>query len=335
MAEAAQPPSEMTAVEITEPGEPDVLRPAILPVPRPGEGEVLIKVAAAGVNRPDVLQRKGGYPPPPGASPLPGLEVAGTIVEVGAGVDGWARGDAVCALVAGGGYAEYCVAPALQCLRVPSGLSMVEAAAVPETFFTVWTNVFQRGRLAAGETILIHGGSSGIGTTAIQLAKSFGATVLTTAGSDEKCAACRDLGADWAINYRTEDFVAIAKEATAGKGVDLVLDMVGGDYLPRNISALAVDGRHVSIAFLGGAKVTLDLRPVMVRRLTLTGSTLRPRSIADKAAIAEQLREKVWPLLENGEVRPVVHATMPLEKAAEAHALMETSSHIGKIILET
>jgi len=335
MAEAASPPAEMTAIEITEPGAPDVLRPATLPVPSPGEGEVLIKVAAAGVNRPDVLQRKGGYPPPPGASPLPGLEVAGTIVEVGPNVDGWARADAVCALVAGGGYAEYCVAPAPQCLPVPTGLSMVEAAAVPETFFTVWTNVFQRGRLAAGETILIHGGSSGIGTTAIQLAKSFGATVLTTAGSDEKCAACRDLGADWAINYRTEDFVAIAKEATAGKGVDLVLDMVGGDYLPRNISALAVDGRHVSIAFLGGAKVTLDLRPVMVRRLTLTGSTLRPRSIADKAAIAAQLREQVWPLLENGEVRPVVHATMPLEKAAEAHALMETSSHIGKIILET
>ena len=335
MAEAASPPAEMTAIEITEPGAPDVLRPAILPVPRPGEGEVLIKVAAAGVNRPDVLQRKGGYPPPPGASPLPGLEVAGTIIEVGASVDGWARGDAVCALVAGGGYAEYCVAPAPQCLPVPAGLSMVEAAALPETFFTVWTNVFQRGRLAAGETILIHGGSSGIGTTAIQLAKSFGATVLTTAGSDEKCAACRDLGADWAINYRTEDFVAIAKEATAGKGVDLVLDMVGGDYLPRNISALAVDGRHVSIAFLGGAKVTLDLRPVMVRRLTLTGSTLRPRSIADKAAIAAQLREQVWPLLESGDVRPVIHATMPLEEAADAHALMETSSHIGKIILET
>ena len=335
MAEAAQPPSEMTAIEITEPGGPDVLRPAVLPVPRSGDGDVLIKVAAAGVNRPDVLQRKGGYPPPPGASPLPGLEVAGTIVEVGAGVDGWAQGDTVCALVAGGGYAEYCVAPAPQCLPVPSGLSIIEAAALPETFFTVWANVFQRGRLAAGETVLIHGGSSGIGTTAIQLAKSFGATVLTTAGSDEKCAACRDLGADWAINYKTEDFVAIAKEATAGKGVDLVLDMVGGDYLPRNISALAVDGRHVSIAFLGGAKVTLDLRPVMVRRLTLTGSTLRPRSIADKAAIAAQLREQVWPLLESGDVRPVIHATMPLEKAADAHALMETSSHIGKIILET
>ncbi|MEO1226447.1 MAG: NAD(P)H-quinone oxidoreductase [Pseudomonadota bacterium] len=335
MAEAASPPAEMTAIEITEPGAPDVLRPAVLPVPSSGEGEVLIKVAAAGVNRPDVLQRKGGYPPPPGASPLPGLEVAGTIVEVGAHVDGWAQGDTVCALVAGGGYAEYCLAPAPQCLPIPAGLSMVEAAALPETFFTVWTNVFQRGRLVAGETILIHGGSSGIGTTAIQLAKSFGATVLTTAGSDEKCAACRDLGADWAINYRTEDFVAVAKEATAGKGVDLVLDMVGGDYLPRNIDALAVDGRHVSIAFLSGAKVALDLRPVMVRRLTLTGSTLRPRSVADKAAIAGELREKVWPLLAGSEVRPVIHATMPLERAADAHALMETSSHIGKIILET
>lgn len=335
MAEAASPPSDMTAIEITEPGGPDVLRPARLPVPRPAEGQVLIKVAAAGVNRPDVLQRKGGYPPPPGASPLPGLEVAGTIVEVGANVDGWSPGAAVCALVAGGGYAEYCAAPAPQCLPIPGGLSMVEAAALPETFFTVWTNVFQRGRLAAGETILIHGGSSGIGTTAIQLAKGFGATVLTTAGSDEKCAACRDLGADWAINYRTEDFVAIAKEATAGKGVDLVLDMVGGDYLARNIDALAVDGRHVSIAFLGGAKVTLDLRPVMVKRLTLTGSTLRPRAVADKAAIAAELREKVWPSLENGTVRPIIHATIPLEKAAEAHALMETSTHIGKIVLET
>lgn len=335
MAEAAPLPTEMTAIEISEPGAPEVLRPATLPLPRPGDGEVLIRVAAAGVNRPDVLQRKGGYPPPPGASPLPGLEVAGTIVAVGPNVGRVSEGEKVCALVAGGGYAEYCLAPAPQCLPVPSGFSMVEAAALPETFFTVWTNVFQRGRLTAGETILIHGGSSGIGTTAIQLAKAFGAIVLTTAGSDDKCAACRDLGADWAINYKTEDFVAIAKEATGGKGVDLVLDMVGGDYLARNIDALAIDGRHVSIAFLGGAKVTLDLRPVMVKRLTLTGSTLRPRSVDEKAAIADELRHKVWPLLADGRVRPVIHATLPLAEAAEAHALMETSGHIGKIVLET
>ncbi|WP_119677445.1 NAD(P)H-quinone oxidoreductase [Indioceanicola profundi] len=326
-------PDSMRVVEIREPGGPEVLVPARRPVPQPGEGEVLIKVAAAGINRPDVLQRKGGYPPPPGASDLPGLEVAGTVAAVGPGAEGWALGDGVCALVSGGGYAEYCVAPAAQCLPVPAALSMEEAAGLPETFFTVWTNVFQRGRLTAGEWFLVHGGTSGIGTTAIQLAKAFGANVLATAGGPDKTKACERFGADRGIDYRAEDFVAVTREMTGGRGVDLILDMVGGDYIPRNIDALAVEGRHVSIAFLNGPKVTVNMAPVMMKRLTLTGSTLRARSVAQKGAIAVELREKVWPLLAAGQVKPHVHATFPLEQAAEAHALMESSGHIGKIIL--
>jgi putative PIG3 family NAD(P)H quinone oxidoreductase len=308
--------------------------------PRPGPGEVLIKVHTAGVNRPDVLQRQGGYPPPPGASPVLGLEVAGTIAAIGDGVatgEGaapWRVGDEVCALVAGGGYAEYCVAPAAQCLPVPKGMTLADAAALPETFFTVWTNVFQRGRLGRGETFLVHGGTSGIGTTAIQLAHAFGARVLTTAGSDEKCAFCEKIGADKAINYRTADFAEAVKELTGGKGVDVILDMVGGPYLERNVRALAVEGRLVQIAFLQGSKVeSFDFTPMMLKRLTLTGSTLRPRSVAQKAEIARELRQKVWPLLEAGTVRPVIHTTFPLAEVAEAHRLMESSRHIGKIML--
>jgi len=331
----AGPPTTMTAIEITTPGGPEVLQPVTVQTPAPGVGEVLIAVAAAGVNRPDVLQRKGAYPPPPGASPLPGLEVAGTIAALGPGADkaGWALGDAVCALTPGGGYAEYCVTSASHCLAVPSTLSLIEAAAIPETFFTVWTNVFDRGRLSEGETFLVHGGSSGIGTTAIQLAKAFGGRVFTTAGSAEKCAACEALGAERAINYRTEDFVPIVRELTDDAGVDLVLDMVGGDYLARDIEAMAVDGRHVSIAVLGGAAATFDVRAMMVKRLTLTGSTLRPRSVADKAAIAQSLKTKVWPLLESGAVKPVIHATFPLTDAAKAHELIDSGTHIGKIVL--
>ncbi len=328
-------PTTMTAIEIATPGGPEVLKPATVALPVPGDGEVLIEVAAAGVNRPDVLQRKGAYPPPPGASPLPGLEVAGTIVALGAGAEtsGWAIGDAVCALTPGGAYAEYCVTFASHCLPIPSALSMTQAAAIPETFFTVWTNVFDRGRLSEGESFLVHGGSSGIGTTAIQLAKAFGARVFTTAGSADKCAACEALGAERAINYRDEDFVSVLRDLTDQAGVDLVLDMVGGDYLPRNIDVLAVDGRHVSIAVLGGAVATFNIQAMMVKRLTLTGSTLRPRSVADKAAIAGSLRAKVWPLLESGRVKPLIHATFPLAEAAKAHALMESGAHIGKIVL--
>ena len=326
-------PATMRAVEISAPGGPDVLMPTTLPVPAPGRGEILIRVVAAGVNRPDVLQRSGAYPPPKGASPLPGLEVAGTVAAVGAGVTGWAVGDSVCALTPGGGYAEYCVAPAAQVLPIPAGLGMIQAAALPETYFTVWTNLFERGRLTAGETVLIHGGSSGIGTTAIQLAEAFGAIVLTTAGSPEKCAACERLGADRAINHRSEDFVAVTKEVTQGRGVDIVLDMVGGSYVPRNLACLAVEGRHISIAFLSGAEVTLDLRPLMVKRLTMTGSTLRPQPIANKARIAQGLKDRVWPLLEAGTVGPVIHTTFPLAQAADAHRLMESSAHIGKIML--
>lgn len=326
-------PETMRAVEITEPGGPEVLKAATRPVPAPAPGEVLIRVEAAGVNRPDVMQRRGRYDPPPGVSDLPGLEVSGTVAALGEGVAGLAPGDAVCALLAGGGYAEYAVAPAPQVLPRPAGFSAVEAAAVPETFFTVWTNVFERGRLAPGESFLVHGGSSGIGTTAIQLAKAFGARVFATAGSDAKCRACEDLGAERAINYRTEDFVAVVLEATGGRGVDLVLDMVGGDYVQRDMECMAVEGRHVSIAFLNGPKVTLNLFPMLVKRLTLTGSTLRPRSVEQKGAIAEALRREVWPLLEKGAVKPVVHATFPLAEAAAAHALMEESTHIGKIVL--
>jgi putative PIG3 family NAD(P)H quinone oxidoreductase len=332
-APGAEPPETMACIEIAAPGGPEALRPARRPVPRPGPGELLIRVEAAGVNRPDVLQRQGGYPPPPGASDLPGLEVAGTVAALGEGTAGWSPGDRVCALLAGGGYAEYAVAPAPQVLPVPAGLSMAEAAAVPETFFTVWTNLFERGGLRPGETLLVHGGSSGIGTTAIQLARAFGARVLATAGSPEKCRACERLGAERGIDYRAEDFVAVAKELTGGRGVDVVLDMVGGDYIARDIECMAVEGRHVSIAFLGGARVSLDFWPVMTRRLTLTGSTLRPRTVEQKGAIAVALRERVWPLLEAGTVRPQVHATFPLAEAAGAHALMESSAHVGKIVL--
>jgi putative PIG3 family NAD(P)H quinone oxidoreductase len=323
----------MMAIEITKPGGPEVLVPAERPMPTPASGDVLIQVAAAGVNRPDTMQRAGRYPPPPGASDIPGLEIAGTIVEVGAATTGWHTGDRVCALVSGGGYAEFCVAPARQCLPVPSGMDFTHAAAIPETFFTVWANVFELGRLQPGESILVHGGSSGIGTTAIQLARTMSSRVFTTAGSAEKCAACEQLGAELAINYRDTDFVAAIRSATGGKGVDVVLDMVGGDYLPRNLEVLAMDGRLVQIAVMGGVKATLNLVTMMQRRLTLTGSTLRPRSVAEKAAIAGELFARVWPLLEAGTVRPVVHATFPLREAAEAHRVMEAGAHIGKLVL--
>jgi putative PIG3 family NAD(P)H quinone oxidoreductase len=326
-------PETMTAIEIREPGGPEVLTPVTRPLPRPAAGEVLIAVAAAGVNRPDMLQRAGSYPPPPGASDIPGLEVAGTIVALGEGVSDWRSGDQVTALVAGGGYAQYCSAPAPQCLPPPKGLSLAEAAALPETFFTVWTNLFDRLDLKAGEAFLVHGGSSGIGTTAIQLAKAFGAEVYATAGSPEKCRACEDLGAKRAINYRAEDFVAVTKEETGGRGLDVVLDMVGGDYIQRNIKALAPDGRLGYIAFLGGSKAEVDFAPMMLKRITISGSTLRARSVDFKGAIARNLKEKVWPLIESGQVRPVMAESFALERAADAHALMETSRHIGKIVL--
>lgn len=326
-------PSTMTAIEIKEPGEPDVLVPCERPMPEPGAGDVLIKVAAAGINRPDVLQRTGGYPPPPGASDIPGLEVAGEVVALGADVADLKLGDQVTALVAGGGYAEYCVAPAPQCLPIPKGFTAIQAAALPETFFTVWTNVFDRGALQSGEVLLVHGGSSGIGTTAIQLASSMGARVFATAGSAEKCKACEELGAERGINYRDEDFVAIAKELTNGKGVNVVLDMVGGSYVQRNISALAPDGRLCYIAFLGGSKAEVNLAPVMLKRITISGSTLRARSVEFKAEIAQNLRKTVWPLLESGKIAPVIHQTFPLREASKAHEMMESSAHIGKIVL--
>ena len=326
-------PATMTCIEISSFGAPEVLKPATRPTPTPAAGEVLVKVAAAGVNRPDVLQRYGKYPPPPGASDLPGLEIAGTVAALGAGVTDFKVGDAVCALISGGGYAEYCTAPAPQCLPIPKRLSMVEAAAVPETFFTVWTNVFERGRLKAGETFLVHGGASGIGTTAIQLAKAWGARVLATAGTPEKCAACQSLGAERAINYKSEDFVAVVKEVTGGQGVELTLDMVGGDYVGKNIEIARVEGRIVQIAFLRSPKTEVNLAPLMMKRLTLTGSTLRARAIADKGAIAAAVRQHVWPLIEAGRVKPVVHATFPLADAAGAHRLMEADTHIGKIVL--
>jgi NADPH2:quinone reductase len=302
-------------------------------VPELKPGEILIRVHAAGVNRPDVFQRLGQYPVPPGASDLPGLEVAGEIVDGDLGDSGFSKGDLVCALVQGGGYAEYCAAPLAQCLPVPQGLSPLEAAALPETFFTVWSNVFQRGALGEGETLLVQGGSSGIGTTAIQLAKALGHRVFATAGSPDKCRACEDLGAERAINYKTEDFAPIVKELTGGKGVDVVLDMVGGDYVAREVSCLADDGRIVIIALLGGAKANVDLGQVLRRRLTITGSTLRPRPVAFKAQIARELRERVWPLLAAGHIKPVIYKTFPLEEAAAAHALMESSAHVGKIML--
>ena len=323
----------MICIEISQPGGPEVLTPVERPDPEPGTGDVLIRVAAAGVNRPDVLQRRGAYPPPPGASDIPGLEVAGTVAAAGAGVDGWRIGDAVCALVSGGGYATMCVVPAPQCLRVPASLDLIAAAAIPETFFTVWTNVFDRGRLQTGETALFHGGTSGIGTTAIQLAAARGATVFATAGSDEKVQACEALGARRAINYRTEDFVDVVRDVTGGKGVDLILDIMGGSYVNRNLAALAVDGRLVQIGLMGGESASVDLRRVLGRRLTLTGSTLRPRSIEEKGQIAAALAREVWPLLEAGQVKPIVYRTFPLAEAAAAHRLMESSEHIGKIVL--
>ena len=324
----------MVHIEIQQPGAPEVLVPGTGVVPTPADGEVLIKVASAGINRPDVMQRVGNYNPPPGVTKIPGLEVAGTIVAMGPNVTGFHEGDEVCALVAGGGYAEYCVAPAVQTLPIPQGISMLEAGGIPENYFTVWTNVFERGRLKAGETILIHGGSSGIGTTAIQLAKIFGATVITTAGSAEKCAACTSLGADLAIKYRDDDFVAKVHDFTDGAGVNLILDMVGGDYVQRNISCLALEGRLVQIAFLQPSTNELDLLPVMLKRLTITGSTLRPRTIEQKGAIAEELRKHVWPLFAQGKLKVLVHQTYPLEQAAAGHSLMESSDHIGKIMLD-
>lgn len=330
----AELPQSMTAIEIAKPGGPDVLRPTTRPMPQPAQGEALVKVAAAGVNRPDAMQRAGMYPPPPGASDIPGLEIAGEVVALGPGAQGLAVGDRVCALVTGGGYAEYCTAAAELCLPVPKGLSMTQAAGLPETFFTVWTNVFQRGRLAAGETILVHGGASGIGTTAIQLARAFGARVLVTCSADKR-EACRRLGAETAIDYRAEDFVRVAREATDGRGVDVILDMIGGDYAPRNLEALATEGRCVQIALQRGPKVEgFTLLPIMLKRLTLTGSTLRPRSVAEKAGIAAELRERVWPLLARGEVAPVMDSTFPLRQAAEAHARLEGGRHVGKIVLE-
>jgi len=324
----------MQAVEITTPGKPQVLVPTRRPIPQPQKGEVLIKVHAAGVNRPDVLQRKGHYPPPVGASDLPGLEVSGEIVAGDAQAGGFAVGDTVCALLAGGGYAQYCTAPAAQCLPVPAGFSHVQAAGLPETYFTVWSNVFQRGQLAPGESLLVHGGASGIGTTAIQLAAAFGNPVYATAGSDARVQAVCALGANAGINYRTQDFVAEIKRLTQGKGVDVILDMVAGDYVARNLDCLAEDGRVVIIAVLGGVQGQVDAGNILRRRLTLTGSTLRARPVAFKAAIATALREKVWPMLEAGRLKPVVHAVFPLAQACNAHALMESGQHIGKIILE-
>lgn len=324
-------PDKMRAVEITRPGSPDVLAICERPVPVPGAGQILIEVAYAGVNRPDALQRAGAYAPPPSASPLPGLEAAGRVAAVGPGVSDWRVGDAVCALLPGGGYADYALTPAAHALPVPRGMGLREAACLPETFFTVWTNVFMRGGLKAGERFLVHGGTSGIGTTAIQLARLFGARVFATAGSDEKCAVCRDLGAERAINYRTEDFVGTIKSEG---GADLILDMVGGDYLPRNIQALADDGRLVQIAFLHGPKVELNFAQVMTRRLTITGSTLRPQSDLAKARIAEALRAEVWPLLDAGRLAPVMDKEYPLAAAAAAHARIEGADHIGKIVLK-
>lgn len=325
-------PETMTCIEISQPGGPEVLRPVIRPTPNPGKGQVVIKVAAAGINRPDLLQRQGAYPAPPGASDLPGLEVAGTIAALGDGVTGPALGDAVCALVGGGGYAEYVMADARHCLPIPAGFDMVQAASLPETCFTVWHNVFERGQLQPGERLLVHGGAGGIGTTAIQLAKALGATVFATAGGPAKAQACRELGADHAIDYTAEDFVDIIKAQT-GKGVDVILDMVGGEYIARNIRALAPDGRLVSIAFLKGSTAEINFMPVMLKRLTLTGSTLRPQSDDAKARMAASLRQKVWPLIAAGKVRPVVHATFALAQASEAHRLMEANTHIGKIVL--
>jgi putative PIG3 family NAD(P)H quinone oxidoreductase len=325
--------NEMTAIAITRPGGPEVLKPVKLPVPVPGQGQVLVKVTAAGVNRPDVLQRQGAYPPPPAAPETPGLEIAGEVVGLGEGVKRYEAGDHVCALVPGGGYAEYCLAAADNALPVPPGFSMEEAAGIPETFFTVWTNVFGRGGLQPGETLLVHGGSSGIGTTAIMLAKALGSAVVATAGSEAKCKACRELGADVAINYRAEDFVEVMKAEKLA--ADVILDMVGGDYVARNFKVAAMHARIVNIAFQKGSKIEIDLLPIMLKRLTLTGSTLRPRSVAEKAEIARALEVNVWPLCATGQCRPIIYRTFPLAEAAKAHALMESGEHIGKIVLRT
>ncbi|HET9340988.1 MAG TPA: NAD(P)H-quinone oxidoreductase [Casimicrobiaceae bacterium] len=327
-------PSTMRHIAMREPGPPDVLAIGEGPVPEPGPNDVLIRVRYAGVNRPDCIQRSGNYPPPPGASPIIGLEVGGVVVATGASVSAWRDGDEVCALTPGGGYAEYCVAPAGHCLPLPAGLSLLEAASLPENAFTVWHNVFERGRLAAGETILIHGGTSGIGYTAIQYAKAFGAKVIATVGSDDKAAFCRKIGADHAINYRTHDFVAEVAAITGKRGVEVILDMVGGDYIARNLRCIAIEGRLVIIAFLHGSRVEVDWMPIMLKRLTVTGSTMRASPVERKVAIAAALRERVWPLYASGRVLPVIHRVFPLAEAAAAHALMESSRHVGKIMLE-
>ena len=326
-------PEKMKVIEVPQPGSADVLAFGERPTPEPDSEEVLIRVAGAGMNRADIMQREGKYPPPPGASDLLGLEVSGTVVALGKNTENLSIGNKVCALVAGGGYAEYCLAPASSCLSVPDNLDIVEAGAVPETFFTVWTNVFTRGNLSKGESILIHGGSSGIGTTAIQLAKAFGATVLTTAGSDKKCHRSIELGADIAINYKEKDFVEEVLNITGGKGVDVILDMVGGSYVPRNLKCLAMEGRAVIIATQGGLKSEINILPIMMKRLTLTGSTLRGRSVEQKAAIADELREKVWPLLENNTIYPVIDSVFPVEQVKKAHLHLESGQHIGKIVL--
>jgi putative PIG3 family NAD(P)H quinone oxidoreductase len=326
-------PATMIAIAILEPGGPEVLAPVERPVPVPAQGEILIRVAAAGINRPDILQRLGQYAPPPGTTDIPGLEVAGEVVALGFGAHGFRCGDQVCALLAGGGYAQYAAVPAVQALPIPNGLSPVEAASLPETFFTVWSNLVERGQCRTGDVVLVHGGTSGIGVAAIQIGKALGARVFATAGSKEKAAACEALGAEWGINYRLYDFVEIVKERTAGYGADIILDMVGGDYVQRNVAVAAIDGRIVNIAFLHGARVEVDLQQVMRKRLWLTGSTLRPRPPEEKGAIARELRKRIWPLLERGSVKPVVHATFPLEQAPEAHRLLEASTHIGKIVL--
>ncbi|MCY4026530.1 MAG: NAD(P)H-quinone oxidoreductase [Acidobacteria bacterium] len=323
----------MRAVAIAEPGPPDVLRPVTRPTPRPGSGEVLVRVAAAGINRADVMQREGRYPPPPGASDLPGLELSGTVAAVGPEADGVADGDEVCAIVSGGAYAEYCLVPAPQCLPIPEGVSVSDAAALPEAYCTVWTNVVDRGRLQAGESFLVHGGSSGVGTAAIQLARRLGARVFATAGSAAKCSVCVQLGAERAVNYREEDFVAAVRDGTGGRGVDVVLDMVGAPYLARNLAALAVEGRLVVIAVMAGAEAEVNLLDFMSRRLTLTASTLRSRSVAQKAEVGRAVREHVWPRFAAGELRPVIHATWPLAEAAEAHRVLESSAHVGKLLL--
>jgi len=326
-------PAEMTVIEIAAPGGPEQLKPGRRPVPHPGDGEVLVRVAAAGVNRPDVMQRQGRYPPPPGASDIPGLEISGEIVALGPKVSGLSIGDKVTALLPGGGYAGYAIAAAPLCLPVPNGISMVEAAAIPETFFTVWTNLFDRGRCKAGDVVLIHGGTSGIGTTAIQLAAVWGARVFATAGSDGKARACERLGAIRGINYRTEDFVDVMRTETAGVGVDVTLDMVAGSYVARNLEIAALEGRIVTISLIGGSRAEINMGTILTKRVTLTGSTLRSRTVAQKAEVADAVRKNIWPLLAAGRVRPTIHATFPLAQASEAHRLMETSNHIGKIVL--